>query len=89
MGVADSGGAPQGRLNACHRQDFLYKNLCVDDLPTPVQSAFSEDRTETTKCFDLGENQTEDSPFQVWFAIQDVRPSHETKRRPLSDPNPD
>jgi len=33
----------------CHRQDFSYKNLCVNDLPTPVQSTVSEDRTENNK----------------------------------------
>jgi len=39
----------QSRLNACHRQDFSYKDLCVNGLPTPVQSAFSEDRAGNNK----------------------------------------
>ena len=60
MGVADSSGAAQGQPNASHRQDFLYKNLRVNDLPTPVQSAVSGDRTETTKRLILGENRTGD-----------------------------
>ena len=33
--------AKQSQLNACYRQDFSYKDLCVNDLPTPVQSTFS------------------------------------------------
>ena len=48
--LSDSGViVKQSRLNACHRQDFSYKDLCVNDLPTPVQSAFSEDRDRNNK----------------------------------------
>lgn len=80
--------ALQGRLSACHRQDFPYKvcersaytpspkirtksfvygknrnnsrtfraRECVNDLPTLIQSAASEDRDERTKYFTLDEN---------------------------------
>jgi len=48
--LSDSGViAKQSRLNACHRQDFSYKDLHVNDLPTPVQSAFSKDRARNNK----------------------------------------
>jgi len=60
VGVGDGSGTPQSRLNAYHRQDFSYKNLCINDLPTLIQSAIFEDRAKTTNCFVLGENRTED-----------------------------
>ena len=48
--LSDSGViVKQGRLNACCRHEFSYKDLCVNDLPTPVQSAFSEDRDRNNK----------------------------------------
>ena len=60
MGIADSYVAPQGRLNACRRQDFSYPNLW-NDHPADVQSSVSEDRDETIKCVALGEDRTEGS----------------------------
>jgi len=34
--------------------------ICRTICPHPIQSTFSKDRVETTKCFVLGENRTED-----------------------------
>ena len=45
----------------------------MNDLPTFVQSAVSEDRIETTKCFDLGENRTEDLKFGGSRAVRNIR----------------
>ena len=48
---------------------FSYMHLSVKDPPTFIQSLVSEDGSERTKCFDLGENRTED----VSIAIRNIK----------------
>jgi len=43
----------------------LRTKICRTICPHSVQSTFSEDRAETTKCFVLGENRTKD----LWLVI--------------------
>ena len=57
----------QGRLNACHRQDFSHKNLYVDDLPHTLSRPSPKIGTEGQSAlslvrFELKEPSTEIKP---------------------------
>ena len=41
----------------------MHTKICRTICPNSIQSAFPEDRAETTECFFLGENRTEDYTY--------------------------
>jgi len=64
----------------------LRTQICRTICPHPIQSTFSEDRAETTKCFVLGENRTEDidrcggTPLDVNFSSESDKNSSFLKK---------
>ena len=68
----------QGRLKACHRQDVVYPNLCVNDHPACIQSVVFEDRDERIKCLTLGvriELKMIHHPADIWPQPSDPKVS--------------
>jgi len=62
----------------------LRTQICRTICPHPIQSTFSEDRVETTKCFVLGENRTEECFTSS--ATRRLQPSSASLRYPQYSP---